>query len=116
MRHLKKGRKFHREINQRKALFKSLGSNLILKEHIIITEPRAKELKRFIEKKITIAKRGNIAAIRNLRKYFSEKIVQKLVKEISPSLKERKGGYTRLTKIGRRATDRARMVKIELVK
>jgi len=116
MRHRKKGRKFHRERDQRKSLLKTLGSNLILKEHIITTESRAKELRRFIEKKFTTAKKGDIAAIRNLRKYFSGRIVQKLIKEIAPLLKKRKGGYTRLTKIGKRTTDGARMVKIEIIR
>jgi len=116
MRHFKKGRKFHRTRDQRKAFLKILGRNLILKESIITTEARAKELKSFIEKKITKAKKQDLSAIKYLRKYFSEEVVRKLVKEIAPFLKERKGGYTRIIKIGQRESDGARMVKIEIIK
>jgi len=116
MRHLKKGRKLHRKKDQRKALLKILGGNLILKESIITTEPKAKELRSFIEKKITKAKQEDVTTIRYLRKYFSEKIARKLVKEIAPLFKDRKGGYTRIIKIGPRETNGAKMVKIELIK
>lgn len=116
MRHLKKGRKFHRKKDTRLSFFKSLGENLILKEKIITTEPRAKELRTFIEKKISLAKKGGIAPLRNLRKYFSETASQKLIKEIAPSLKERNGGYTRISKIGPRKGDNADMAKIEIIK
>lgn len=116
MKHLKNGRKFHRKKGVRLSLFKSLGENLILKEKIITTEPRAKELKMFIEKKISIAKKGGIAPLRNLRKYFSETASQKLIKDIAPLLKERKGGYTRIRKINPRKDDNANMAKIEIIK
>ncbi len=116
MRHRKKGRKLHRKKDQRKALLKSLGEALILKEEIITTEARAKELKRFIEKKITMAKKGTLAAYRNLRRFFSQAACHKLVKEIVPLVKERKGGYTRITKIAPRKRDGAEMAKIEIVK
>jgi large subunit ribosomal protein L17 len=115
MRHLKKGRKFHRKRDERKAFLKSLGENLILNEKIITTEPRAKELKMFIEKKISLAKKGGLEALRSLRKYFSESASQKLIKEIAPALKERRGGYTRIVKIGSRKSDGAEMAKIEIL-
>ncbi|MFH0987348.1 MAG: 50S ribosomal protein L17 [Patescibacteria group bacterium] len=116
MRHQNKGRKLSRERDQRRAFLKILGSNFILKEKIITTEARAKELRGFIEKKITRAKRGDVAAVRQLRKFFPEKVTWKMIKEIAPSLKDRKGGYTRITKIGPRKNDAAEMVKIELIK
>ena len=116
MKHRIKGRKLHRKKDQRKALLKSLGSSLILKGSIITTEARAKDLRIFIEKKITKAKRKNLTAIRYLRKYFSEKVVQKLVKEIAPALENKKGGYTRIIKVNPRKTNGAKMVKIELIK
>lgn len=116
MRHQKRGRKFGRKKDQRKALLKNLGESLILHKEIITTEARAKELKSFIEKKISLAKKGDIKTIRNLRKYFSEDASQKLIKEIAPSLKERNGGYTRIVKIGPRKNDGAEMAKIEIIK
>ena len=116
MRHLKKGRKFHRKKDIRSSFLKTLGENLILKEKIITTEPRAKELRGFIEKKISLAKKEGILPLRNLRKFFSEVASQKLIKEIAPSLKERKGGYTRISKINPRKGDNANMAKIEIIK
>jgi len=116
MRHRKKGRKLQRKRDQRKALLRNLSESLILNEGIVTTEAKAKELRPFIERRITIAKKGDLSAIRQLRKDFSEKITQILVKKIAPRYKERNGGYTRITKIGVRKGDGAKMVKIELVK
>lgn len=116
MQHLKKGRKLKRKRNQRKALLKSLAESLILREKIKTTEAKAKELKVFIEKKITKAKKGDLASLRYLRKFFSPKACQKLLKEIVPTLKERKGGYTRVLKINERKGDGARMAIIEIIK
>lgn len=116
MRHQKKGKKFHRKKDQRKTLFKILGENLILKEKIITTEAKAKELKRFIEKKITKSLKGDLSSYRYLRKYFSEKATKKLIKELAPLLKERKGGYTRITKIKKRKSDSSKIAMIEIIK
>lgn len=116
MRHKKVGRKLHRKTDQRKALLSQLAENLILKEKIETTEAKAKELRRFVEKKITKAKKGDLTAIRLLRKNFSEKVTQKLVKEIAPKMKERNGGYTRIIKTGRRKIDDAKMAIIEIIK
>ena len=116
MKHQKKGRKLHREKGQRDALLKSLGENLVLNEKIITTEARAKELRSFIEKKISLAQKEGIQSVRNLKRYFSEEASQKLVKEIGPKLKDRKGGYTRITKIGPRKNDGAEMAQIEIIK
>jgi large subunit ribosomal protein L17 len=116
MRKLKKGRKFSRKKDQRKALFKSLASALILKEKIKTTEAKAKELRSFIEKFINRAKNKDLATRRFLSKFFPAKTVKKLVDEIGPRYKERKGGYTRIIKLGLRKTDGARMAIIELVK
>lgn len=116
MRHLVKGKKLSRKKDQRQALLKILGENLIKNEKITTTEPRAKELKRFIEKKITIAKKGDLSAKRTLRKYFTKRIVKKLINEIAPMVQERKGGYTRIIKIGSRKKNGAKMVRIEIVR
>lgn len=116
MRKRKKGRKFARERDQRKALLKGLASSLFLKEKIKMTEAKAKELKRIAEKFITRAKRGNLHSRRLLLKSLSPKIVKKLIGDIAPRYKTRQGGYTRITKIGKRTSDNARMAIIELVK
>lgn len=116
MRKRKKGRKFSRKMNQRRALLRSLGRALILKEKIKTTEAKAKEVSGFIEKQITLAKIGNLNSRRLLIKNFSKEIVKKLVEEIAQRYKERKGGCTRVIKLGPRKSDGARMAIIELVK
>lgn len=115
MRNLKRGRKLHREKGQREALLRSLGGSLVLKGRITTTEAKAKELRRFIEKKITKAMKADMATRRYLGGYFPKEVVKKLVDETAPSYKDRKGGYTRIIKIGRRKNDGAEIVKIELV-
>ena len=116
MRKLKKGRKLHRKRNQRKALLKSLTRALILNEKIKTTEAKAKEVSGFTEKFITRAKKGDLNSRRLLANFFSKKIVKKLVDEIGPRYKERKGGYTRIIKLGPRRSNGAKMTIIELVK
>ncbi len=116
MRKLKQGRKLSRKKNQRKALLKALASALFLNEKIKTTEAKAKEVSKFAEKCITRAKKGNLASRRLLARYFSSKIVKKLVDDIGPRYKERKGGYTRIIKLGPRKSDGAKIVFIELVK
>lgn len=116
MKHQKAGKKFHRKNGPRKALLKSLAENLVLKGKIKTTELKAKELRIFIEKKITTAKKADISARRMLKKYFSDETVKKLIDEIGPSLKERKGGYTRITKLGVRKKDNTKMAMIEIIK
>lgn len=116
MRKLKKGRKFGRKAEQRKAFLNSLTNNLFLKERIKTTETRAKELSSFAEKIITKAKKGTVASRRNLSSKLSSKVLKKLFDEIAPRYKKREGGYTRIIKLGERDSDGARMVIIELIK
>jgi large subunit ribosomal protein L17 len=116
MRKQKKGRKFHRKTGQRKALLKGLARALVLKGRIETTEAKAKELSSFVEKKITKAKKGDLAARRELLKTFSNQVVKKLVEEIAPLYKKRAGGYTRIIKLGPRKSDSAKMAIIELIK
>lgn len=116
MRKLKKGRKFSRKRDQRKALLKSLASSLFLKEKIKTTETKAKEVSRLVGKSITRAKKGDLASRRILAKYFSRNLVKKLVNEIGPRYKSRKGGYTRIIRLGPRKSNGAKMTIIELVK
>ena len=115
MRKGKKGKKFGRVSQQRKALFRSLASSLVLHKKIKTTETKAKELRRFIEPLITKAKVGNLHKRRQVRRYLSDSITQKLFNEIAPSYKERNGGYTRIIKLAPRESDGAKMAQIELV-
>lgn len=116
MKKFKKGRKLSRKRDQRKSLLKSLARELFIKEKIKTTEAKAKELSIFAQKQISKAKIGDLAARRLLLKNFSPQVVKKIVEEIAPRYKERKGGYTRIIKIGPRKSDGAKMAIIELIK
>ena len=117
MRHHNNKRKFGRKKNARKALLSSLALNLIVHEKIKTTLPKAKELRPFIEKIITSAKKGDIATRRlvvaKLAGRSSE--VKKLFEVIAPKYKKRPGGYTRILKLGVRKSDGAPMASIEFV-
>jgi len=115
MRKRKKGRKLHRKRDQRKALIKGLIRALFLHGKIKTTEAKAKEISPIAEKFITKAKSKEVAVLRYLNRFFSKDIVRKLVNEIAPKYKERKGGYTRIVKLGRRKSDGAKMAIIELI-
>ncbi len=116
MRHLKTGRKFGRKSATRKALFKDLSISLIEHEAIKTTLPKAKELRRFLEPLITLAKTDSLS---NRRLAFSKirnkSAVGKLFSIIGPRFKERPGGYLRIIKMMPRAGDAAPMAFIELV-
>jgi large subunit ribosomal protein L17 len=115
MKKLKKGRKLSRKRNQRRALLKSLARALFLKGKMKTTQAKAKEVSRFAEKCITRSKKGDLASRRILTRYFSKDLVKKLIDEIGPKYKERKGGYTRIIKLGPRKSDGAKITVIELV-
>jgi len=116
MRKRKKGRKLSRKKDQRRALLRSLANSLFLKEKIETTEAKAKELAVFAQKQISRAKKGDLHSRRILLRFFSPKTVKKIVEEIAPRYKEKKGGYTRIIKLGQRKIDGAKKVIIELVK
>ena len=115
MRHLKKGRKFGREKNQRKAFLKSLIFNLAKRGKIKTTEARAKEIKPLMEKLITRAKKEGLSNYRILVSRIGQLTAKKLIKEIAPKYKERNGGYTRIIKAPRRKGDASKMAIIELI-
>lgn len=115
MRKRKKGKKFGRVAEQRKALLKSLASSLILHGKIKTTETKAKELRRFVEPLVTKAKVGDLHRRRLVRIWLTAPVTKKLFDEIAPSYKERPGGYTRITKLPPRVSDGARMAVIEFV-
>jgi len=117
MRHRKKGRKFKRKRDQRKALLRNLAIHLILNERIQTTKERAKETSRFVEKLITLAKKDNLASYRLvISRLGGNKKAAKKLKEISQRYKERPGGYTRVLKLGKfRKGDGAELALVEFV-
>src|SRR5215470_14323970 len=99
MRHLKAGRKLGRNASHRMALMRNLARALIEHERIITTVEKAKEARRFVEKLITLAKKGTLHARRLAIARLHDKVaVAKLFKEIGPRFQERPGGYTRVIK------------------
>ena len=116
MRHKKKGRKLGRKIGNRKALLMNLACQLITHKKIKTTDPKAKELRSFIEPLITLAKNNDLHSRRLVIKKIPKKnIVRILFEEIAPVFSERPGGYTRITKLGHRDNDKAPVSVIEFV-
>lgn len=118
MRHAKAGRTFNRDTNARKALFIGLAKNLIEKEQIKTTLPKAKDLRSVVEKLITRAKVDSVANRRLTASELgngSEKTVKKLFDVLGKRYAQRPGGYTRVLKAGFRYGDAAPMAIIELV-
>ena len=110
MRHQRVMKKFGRSTAHRKMLMKSLVTNLILAESIKTTLPKAKEARKAADKIVTVAKKGDLAARRlAASRTLDPKAVQKLFDKIAPSMKDRKGGYTRIIKLGTRKGDAAEM-------
>ena len=107
------GRKLSRDKNERKALFTSLMSALVMEERIVTTEAKAKAIKADVEKLITKAKDGSNAAKLVLKKSLSQKAFDKILNEIGPRFTNKQGGYVRLIKAGRRFGDDAPTVVME---
>jgi ribosomal protein L17 len=116
MRHGNNKRKFGREKNQRNALLKSLARSLVLQQKIRTTEAKAKELRPYVEKLVTLGKSETLASRRLLVARVGEDAARKLtVGGLAASYKGRAGGYTRITKMIQRKTDGAPMAVIEFV-
>lgn len=124
-------RKLGRTSSQRKAMLRDLTTDLLINESIVTTEARAKEIRKTVEKMITLGKRGDLHARRQAAyvrneiasenydeatdKYTSTSALQKLFNEIAPRYAERNGGYTRILKTEPRRGDLCSMAIIELV-
>ena len=116
MRHRQAGRKLNRTSSHRKSLFKNMAQALIKHEQIVTTLPKAKELKRVIEKLITLGKKANLHARRLAFNQIRDKeMVSKLFGTLAPRYSDRSGGYSRVLKAGFRYGDSAPMAVIELV-
>ena len=117
MRHHNNTRKFGRDKTQKRALLNSLALNLIVRGKITTTEPKAKELRPFVEKLVTRAKQNDLATRRIIASKLSSRGsgMKKLFEVLAPKYKDTKGGYTRIMKLGKRLSDGAPMAIIEFV-
>ncbi|MBI3647348.1 MAG: 50S ribosomal protein L17 [Actinobacteria bacterium] len=112
----KKGPRLGSNPAHQRLLLSGLASQLFVHEAINTTEAKAKALRPYAEKLITYAKRGDLAARREVLKDITDRdVVARLFTEIGPRFAERQGGYTRIMKLGQRAGDGAPMARIELV-
>jgi large subunit ribosomal protein L17 len=122
MRHRKSGRKFNMDASARKAMYRNMVTSLMLHGQIKTTEERAKELRRYAEKVITLGKKANaqktdkVHAIRQAKLWINNDVaLAKVFGEYAERFASRPGGYTRVIKMGRRAGDNAAMASILLV-
>lgn len=116
MRHGISQRKLSRKSGHRKALFRNMAAALIKHEQIVTTLPKAKELRPYVEKLITLAKRGGLSNRRLAQaRLLDETQLKKLFDTLADRYSDREGGYTRIIKAGYRGSDAAQMAVIELV-
>ena len=116
MRHKYSGRKLNRTSSHRTAMFKNMIASLIEYEEIKTTLPKAKELRGFVERLITISKIDTVAKRRIVfSRIRSKEAVSKLFNELGPRFKQRPGGYLRIVKCGYRSGDKAPMAIVQLV-
>lgn len=116
MRHGKSGRRLGRTGSHKKAMFRNMVTSVFEHERIVTTTPKAKEVRKVVDKMITLAKRGDLHAKRQAMSYIqSRDVVAKLFGEISGQFADRNGGYTRIIQTGQRRGDAAPMAILELV-
>ena len=116
MRHLKSGKKLGRDAAHRKALMRNMAVSLFRHERVETTETKAKLLRSYADKIITLAKRGDLHARRLVAANINDKaVVRKLFEELGPKYEGRNGGYTRVLKLGSRRGDNAPMALVELM-
>ena len=115
MNHSKSTRKFGRVKKVRDGLMKSLALSLVVKGKIKTTDAKARELRPLAEKMITMGKLGTVASRRNLVSKVGVIGAERIVKDLAPKYTDRKGGYTRITKLPARLSDGSLMAVIEFV-
>jgi len=108
MRHRAKGRQLSRTASHKKALLANLATSLFRHDRIVTTEAKAKELRPYAERLITLARRGDLHARRLVERRLKDKTVtHRLFKDLGPRFAARRGGYTRIVKLGHRSGDGA---------
>jgi large subunit ribosomal protein L17 len=116
VRHKKKGRQLGRQTKHRRALFRNLVTSLLEQERIETTEAKAKEVRGFTDRMISLGKEGTLPARRRALSFLrSKSVVTKLFADVAGRFRDRPGGYTRIIRTRRRVGDAAEMVAIELV-
>lgn len=116
MAHRVAGRKLGRATDHRLALFRNLTTDLLKYEKIITTEAKAKEVRGFAERMITLGKKGDLHARRRALGFiYDKKVVEKVFDELAPRYTGRPGGYTRIVKVEPRPGDGAKMAQLSLV-
>src|ERR1041384_1657172 len=116
MRHGFKGRRFARSISHRKSMFANLAVSLLEREHSVTTRPTAKDRRPIVEKLVTLGKRGDLHARRQvIAQIGNEGVVKRLFETIAPRYATRNGGYLRIMKAGFRRGDNAPMAVIDFV-
>ena len=116
MRHRVAGRRLNRSVGHRRALYRNLVTELFRHERIRTTEAKAKAVRAEAEKLITVAKRQDVYARRQVAAVLTdEAVVRRLMDELAPRYQERPGGYTRVVHLGQRLGDGAPMVLLTLV-
>lgn len=116
MRHRKKGRELSRTRSHKRAMLRNMATSLFRHERIRTTEAKAKELRPFAERLITLARRGDLHSRRVAGRDIADRdILQKLFDQIGPRFEDRPGGYTRILKLGARKGDGAELAMIELL-
>jgi large subunit ribosomal protein L17 len=115
MRHLKSGRKLNRSTAHRSALYRNLVASLMTYDRIRTTDAKAKEVRRFADRMVTLGKQGTLAARRRAAAFMrNPNAVRRLFTDVAPRFADRAGGYTRIVKLGYRPGDAAQMSLIEL--
>lgn len=116
MRHRAKGRQLSRTASHRRALLANMATSLFKHDGITTTEAKAKELRPYAEKLITLARRGDLHARRLVERRIKDRdVLGRLFKELGPRFAARPGGYTRILKMGHRPGDGAEVARIELL-
>ena len=116
MRHRKKGKTLGRKKGPKEAMLRNLATSVVLYERVKTTEAKAKAVKPVVEKYVTVSRKNDLSTRRKMLKFFyDKKAVDKLLEELGPRYKDRKGGYMRITKIGQRKGDGAKTVQLEFV-
>src|SRR5881392_556902 len=116
MRHRAKGRQLSRTASHKKALLANLATSLFRHDRIVTTEAKAKELRPYAERLITLARRGDLHARRLVERRLKDReVTHRLFKDLGPRCAARPGGYTRIIKLGQRAADGAGVARIKLL-